>query len=196
MSEMQRNKGIIKRLSTKENLKEVYEKLIADGKHENKWDELNEDGTPRWIDSEDYTIVSGCLFDISGAPDMSDDYDDVNEATRLNETDYQVHAYYYNGGASFNEMLEESIPKADAAYEDKKEEWKDTTGVQIRIVLSKYDDESVKYTYTGSLDGLLSEDDAGCYGYESAQLEAADRVDGDNSRWEDWQVETVEYLAK
>lgn len=121
MSEMQRNKGIVKRVSTKDNLKEVYERLIAEGKHDNKWDDLNEDGTPNWIDGDDYDIVDGCLFDISGAPDERDPSEgDVNEATKLNDTDYQVHALFYNGGASFSEMLEESIPKADKDYEEKK----------------------------------------------------------------------------
>ncbi len=117
MSEMIRNRGIIKRLSTKDNLKEVYEKLIADGKHDNKWDELNEDGTPRWIDSSNYEIVNGSLFDVTGAPDQYDSDDDVNEAVRLNETDYRIHSYYYNGGTHLGEMLEESIPLADEAYD-------------------------------------------------------------------------------
>lgn len=122
MSEMVRNRGIIKRLSTPENIKEVYEKLIADGKHENKWDDLNEDGSPRWIDSDRYEIVNDSLFDVSGAPDEYDSEDDVNEAVRLNDTDYRVHAYYYNGGADLAEMLSSSIPRADDAYENKQPE--------------------------------------------------------------------------
>jgi hypothetical protein len=32
MSEMMRNKGIIRRISTKEDIKEVYDKLVAEGK--------------------------------------------------------------------------------------------------------------------------------------------------------------------
>lgn len=133
MSEMQRNRGTVKRLSTKENLREVYEKLVADGKHDNKWDDLNEDGTPNWIDSDNYTVVDGCLFDISGAPDERDPSEgDVNEATKLNDTDYQVHALFYNGGASFNEMLEESIPKADKEYEQKKSS---TDGMKLYVVV-------------------------------------------------------------
>lgn len=117
MSEMQRNKGIVKRLSSKDNLKEVYEKLIADGNHDGQWDDIKEDGTPNWIDSEKYTIVNGCLFDISNAPDESDeDMGEVNDAERLNETDYKIHAYYYNGGANLAEMLSESIPIADKEY--------------------------------------------------------------------------------
>lgn len=75
-------------------------------------------------------------------------------------------------------------------------DWKDIDNVRIRIVLSKYDDETVKYMYEGRLDDLLDEDDGGMSGYESARLEAADVVDDDNSRWEDWQIETVEYKEK
>lgn len=116
MSDMQRNRGIVKRLSTKENIKEAYQKIIADG-HDSRWDDIEEDGTPRWIDSEYYTIVNDSLFDISGAPSVIDEDDEVNDVERLNDTDYRVHAYYYNGGASFSEMLSHSIPEADANYE-------------------------------------------------------------------------------
>jgi hypothetical protein len=80
--------------------------------------------------------------------------------------------------------------------EAQENEWKPASNVRVRIVLSKYDDETVKYTYENSLEWLLEEDDGGLYGFESAQAEAADEVDGDNSRWEDWQVETVEYKEK
>lgn len=116
MSEMQRNRGVVKRLSTKESLKEVYEQLVAEGKIDGKWTEFREDGSPLYIDSDEYEIVNGCLFDVSGAPDEYDSDEEVNDAVRLNDTDYRIHAYYYNGGANLGEMLEESIPRADAAY--------------------------------------------------------------------------------
>lgn len=72
-------------------------------------------------------------------------------------------------------------------------DWRDAGSVKLRLVLSKYDDETVKYTYIGSLGSLLQDDDGGLYGYESAQAEAAQEVDGDPSEWEEWQVESVEY---
>ena len=118
MSDMQRNRGIVRRISTKENAKEVFDKLVADGEIDPKWCDFDETSV-QYIDSDNYSLVDGAIFDVTGAPrevDPSDD--DVNEAERLNETDYRVHAYFYNGGASFEEMLEESIPKADAAYKE------------------------------------------------------------------------------
>lgn len=115
MSDMQRNAGIIKRISTKENALEVFSKLVKDGIVEEKWCEVDENGV-QYIDHENYAVVGGAIFDISGA-EREDDYEyDFNEAERLNETDYRVHAYFYNGGASFDEMLDESIPKADKEY--------------------------------------------------------------------------------
>ena len=115
MSEMQRNKGIIKRLSTQENAAEVYKSLDID----KEWDEVDEKGVPFFIDDERYEVVNGYIFDVSGAPDERDTNEEVNEAIRLNDTDYRVHAYFYNGGGSFSEMLDESIPEADAEYESK-----------------------------------------------------------------------------
>jgi len=131
MSEMQRNRGIVKRLSTKENAKEVFDKLVADGKIDPKWCEVDERGV-HYIDHEDYAIVNGAIFDVSGAPDESDDYGDVNEAERLNDTDYKIHAYYYNGGANLSEMLDSSIPKADKEYEQKKSS---TDGMKLYVVV-------------------------------------------------------------
>lgn len=115
---MQRNAGIIKRLSTKENAVEVFKKLVEDGIVEEKWCKVDEKDV-RYIDHDDYAVVNGCIFDVSGAKTEHDYEYDFNEAEKLNDTDYRVHAYFYNGGASFDEMLEESIPKADAAYETK-----------------------------------------------------------------------------
>lgn len=116
MSDMQRNKGIVKRLSTKENAKEVFDKLVAEGKFDPKWCDFDETSV-QYIDSDDYVVVNGEIFDITGAPDERDPSEDgVNEAERLNETEYRVHAYFYNGGGSFQEMLEESIPRADKEY--------------------------------------------------------------------------------
>lgn len=113
MSEMQRNQGIIKRLSTPETTAEVYKNLDID----KQWDDVGEDGIPTFIDDDRYDIVNGCIFDVSGAPDDRDGDEEINEAVRLNDTDYRVHAYFYNGGGSFSEMLDESIPKADAEYQ-------------------------------------------------------------------------------
>lgn len=115
---MVRHRGIIKKLSTdKESSLEVYKQLIAEGKIEDKWHELDDDGTPRYLDTDNYTVVGDCIFDITGAPREYDGEDDVNDAERLNETDYRIHSYFYNGGASLAEMLDESIPKADANYQ-------------------------------------------------------------------------------
>jgi hypothetical protein len=117
MSEMVRHRGIIKKLSNdKQSTIDVYKQLVADGKIDPKWDEVSDSGLPEWIESRDYTIVNNCIFDISGAPREYDGEDDVNDAVRLSETEYRIHSYFYNGGASLDEMLEESIPKADAAY--------------------------------------------------------------------------------
>lgn len=127
MSEMVRNRGIVKRLSTKENIAEVYQSLDID----RKWDEVNASGVPTWIENERYDIVDGCIFDVSGAPTEYDTEEEANEAVKLNETDYRVHAYFYNGGASFSEMLEESIPRADAEYNGGKEE-------ELDKILSKH----------------------------------------------------------
>lgn len=112
MSEMMRNQGVIKKLSTPETTKEVYEKLDND----KKWDEVDDNGVPSYIEDDRYEVVLGCIFDVSDAPDTYDNDGEMNDAVKLNDTDYRVHAYYYNGGASFNEMLEESIPVADAEY--------------------------------------------------------------------------------
>lgn len=117
MSDMQRNKGIIKRLSTKETTKEVYNKLIKDGLHDPKWDETDEDGTPVYIDSDKYQLIDGCMFDISDAPRETDGEDYVEEVERLNDTDYKIHLYFYNGGGSMDEILDEAVPKADEEYE-------------------------------------------------------------------------------
>lgn len=115
MSDMQRNAGIVKRLSTKENALEVFQKLVKDGIVEEKWCEVDENGV-HYIDHDNYTVVNGAIFDISGA-EREDDFEyDFNEAEKLNETDYRIHAYFYNGGASLGEMLDESIPKADEEY--------------------------------------------------------------------------------
>lgn len=115
MSEMQRNRGIIKRLSTKENIKEVYEALDND----KEWDEVKKNGVPIYIEDGRYEIVNDCIFDVSGAPDEHDSDEEINEAVKLNDTDYRVHAYYYNGGGNFGEMLEYSIPHADREYAKK-----------------------------------------------------------------------------
>lgn len=191
MSEMQRNKGIIKRLSTKENTKEVFDKLVADDLLDTKWCDFDDEtGIPTYISDDRYELVNGTIFDVSGAPDSTDDYEDINEAERLNDTDYRVHAYFYNGGAGFGEMLDESIPRAD-----KDSEWKSADGVKVRMVLSKHDDSSVKYTYEGDFNWLLRDDDGGFYGYEQAQCDAAEAIDGDHMKYEDWHVESVEYKA-
>ena len=119
MSDMQRNRGIIKRISTKENAKEVFDKLVSDKIVEPKWCDFDENSV-QYIDHEDYVVVDGAIFDVSGAPDERDPSDDdVNEAERLNDTDYRIHAYFYNGGGSLAEMLDKSIPRADAAYIEK-----------------------------------------------------------------------------
>lgn len=120
MSEMQRNRGIVKRLSTSETKQVVFDKLRSDGELDNCDVDLNDDGTLGYFydNNEKYDIINDSIFDVSGAPDESvDDAGEVNEAERLNETDYRVHAYYYNGGADLGEMLSHSIPLADKAYE-------------------------------------------------------------------------------
>lgn len=112
MSEMVRNQGIIKKISTPETTAEVYKNLDND----KKWDEVDENGIPTWIEDDRYEMVRGCIFDVSDTPDTYDSEGDVNEAVKLNDTDYRVHAYYYSGGANFGEMLDESIPRADKEY--------------------------------------------------------------------------------
>lgn len=124
MSEMVRYKGIIKRLSTKENARAVYDSLVKDGKIDGKWTDFDENGVPIWFDSDDYIMHDDCLYDITEAPEERDCSDDgVNDAERLNDTDYKIHAYFYNGGASLSEMLEHSLPEADKKYENKKVFW-------------------------------------------------------------------------
>lgn len=116
---MQINKGIIKRISTPETSAEVFRNLIKNGLTDKQWCEVDYNGVPSYIDSDRYIVIDSCIFDVSGAPNVSDNYDDVNDAERLNDTDYRIHAYYYNGGGSLDEMLEESIPKADKEYKEK-----------------------------------------------------------------------------
>lgn len=116
MSEMMRNQGIIRRISTKDNIKEVYEKLVEEGKITSTWNEFDANGVPTYIEDDDYDIINGCLFDMSGAPAEYDTDDEVEEVTKLNDTDYKIHLYYYNGGTNDSEILEEAIPKADAEY--------------------------------------------------------------------------------
>lgn len=120
MSEMVRHKGIIKRLSNEDNLTEVYKRLVAEGKIEDQIDaDFNEDGTLNYIYNDDYDVINGCLFDTSGAPEEYDADEEVAEAERLNETDYRIHIYYYNGGDS---PIYEAIEEADAKYKEKTEE--------------------------------------------------------------------------
>lgn len=116
---MVRNQGVIKRLSTIETSPQVYKQLIAEG-HEPKFDEVDEHGAPTYMDSDDYTVINGCIYDISGAPNSYDSEGELNEATKISDTEYRIHAYYYNGGADLSEMLDESLPRADKAYENKK----------------------------------------------------------------------------
>lgn len=71
--------------------------------------------------------------------------------------------------------------------------WKDTSGVWIRIMLSKYEDEDITYLYESPLDDLLGDDDGGAYGFEQAMGAAAREVDGDHNRFDEWQVISVEY---
>ena len=161
---MVRHRGIIKKLSNdKSSTIAVYKQLVADGKIDPKWDEVSESGLPEWIDSRDYTIVDNCIFDISGAPQEYDGEDDVNDAERLNETDYKIHSYFYNGGASLNEMLEESIPKADAAFSKSTSnltiefpsdahreafcDWLSNSGEQDHYRQMDYEDKDKKYLY-------------------------------------------------
>jgi hypothetical protein len=61
-----------------------------------------------------------------------DSYEDIEEVTKLNDTDYKIHLYYYtsrnmytligDGGTCDSEILEKAIPKADAEYQDGKTE--------------------------------------------------------------------------
>lgn len=119
MSEMMRNKGTIRRISTQENIKEVYEQLVKEGKITSEFNELSENGVPEYIEDDNYEIINGCIFDMSGAPAEYDSYEDVEEVTKLNDTDYKIHLYYYNGGTNDAEILEEAIPKADLEYAPK-----------------------------------------------------------------------------
>lgn len=133
MSEMMRNKGVIRRISTKENINEVYEGLIDSGKISK--DEYNEydKGVLSYTESDDYDVINGCLFDMSGAPAEYDSDEYVDEVVKLNDTDYRIHLYYYNGGTCDSEILEERIPEADVEY--------DSTDKEDRLeeILDKYD---------------------------------------------------------
>jgi len=113
MSEMERQKGIIKRLSTEDNINEVYQKLVDTGEITDEWTEFYPDGKLAYIDSDKYDIINGCLFDVSEAPSECDSDEEIAEATRLNDTDYQVHVYWYNGGDC---PIDEAIKKADEEY--------------------------------------------------------------------------------
>ncbi len=115
MSEMVRHKGIIKKLSTPETLMEVFEKLVAEGKINREHADI-EDGIVCWIDEDEYDIINGCLFDVSGAPQEYDAYEEVDDADKLNESDYRIHIYYYNGGDS---PIDDAIARADKEYNAK-----------------------------------------------------------------------------
>lgn len=116
MSEMVRQRGVIKKLSNEDNLTEVYNKLVEDGLHDPKRDELNDDGTLQWIDGSEYEVINGCLFDMSDAPEEDDSEDFVEEGKKLNDTDYDVHLYWYNGSDS---PIDDIIKRADEEYERK-----------------------------------------------------------------------------
>lgn len=113
MSEMVRHKGIIKKLSTPENLMEVFDKLVKEGKINRNNADIY-DGKVHWIDEDEYDIINGCIFDMSDAPQEYDADQEVEEAEKLNDTDYRIHIYYYNGSDS---PLEDAIVEADKEYE-------------------------------------------------------------------------------
>ena len=119
MSEMVRHKGIIKKLSTPENFMEVFDKLVDDGKIDRDRADIYE-GEVEWIDEDEYDIINGCLFDVSDAPQEYDADEEVAEVEKLNDTDYRIHIYYYNGGDS---PLDSAIERADKDYNtDKSDE--------------------------------------------------------------------------
>lgn len=113
MSEMVRHRGIIKRLSTPENAMDVFEQLVAKGEINKDRAEIY-DGKVGWIDEDKYDIINGAIFDVSGAPQEYDADQEVEEAEKLNATDYRVHIYYYNGGDS---PIDDAIARADKEYQ-------------------------------------------------------------------------------
>lgn len=118
MSEMVRQRGIIKKLSNQDNLMEVFNKLVAEGKIDKTQADIDGDYIG-WIAEDEYEVINGCLFDVSGAPKKYDDEDYVEEGEKLNDTDYRVHLYWYNGGDS---PIDDIIKRADEEYEVKTQE--------------------------------------------------------------------------
>jgi hypothetical protein len=197
MSEMMRNKGIIRRISTEENIKEVYNKLVSEGKITSEFNEVDDNGVPTYIEDDNYEIINGCLFDMSDAPAEYDSYEDVEEVTKLNDTDYKIHLYYYNGGTNDSEILEEAIPKADAIYNEQ-DKWKNSNSLRIKITVAKYAEDYKTivntYEYITTVGSLCSPDDGGFYGTDQASCEAAEKIDGDHMKFENWETIKIEYM--
>ena len=182
MSEMVRHKGIIKRLSNKDNLTKVYNKLVAEGKIEDQIDaDFNEDGTLNYIYNDDYDVINGCLFDTSGAPEEYDADEEVADAERLNDTDYRIHIYYYNGGDS---PIQEAIDEADKRYaKSDPAKWTNAENTKLRVTYENEETKDIR-TIENNLEWWLSDDDGGSIGYEQGIHEIGREVYNDpESGW-------------
>lgn len=195
MSSMESNRGVVKELYPE--LKTIQEKILKLADEQGvSVDEVVypvEEGDT-YIEFKDYDKYHASgerLFDISDAPGDTDFSDERETLEKISDTEYKVDFLYYNGDTHFGELFDEHLEAADAAY--KQDGWKEAGDVKIRMHLEKWDEPETTYVYENSLKNLLQDDDGGLYGEESAQAEAADKVDDDNSRWEDWHVVKTEY---
>lgn len=125
MSEMQSNKGIIKELYNDiENPEEKIIQLHLDT--EIPFDDLvwvRDDGEVEWdyIEHDDYSLINGRLFDVSGAPDNTDEeYGERDHVQKVGENEYEVDLYYYNGGANMEEFISDYLDKEAEGLVDTK----------------------------------------------------------------------------
>lgn len=113
---MQANKGIIKELYSEiENPEEKIIQLHLDT--EIPFDDLvwiRDNGDVDWgyIEHDDYSLINDRLFDVSGAPDKTDDdYGERDYIQKIGTNEYEVDLYYYNGGGNMEEFVSDYLDK-------------------------------------------------------------------------------------
>lgn len=117
MSEMVKNKGIIKELYP--NIENPEEKIIyLHNDTEIPFDELvgfyNDEPDWDWINHDDYSMILNRLFDVSNVPDSYDDDGERYDVVSLGNGNYEIDLYYYNGGTNMEELIAEHLEKEEA----------------------------------------------------------------------------------
>ena len=116
MSEMMKNKGVIKELYSEiENPEEKIIQLHFDTNI--PFDELvgfyNDEPDWDWVEHDDYSMIIDRLFDVSGAPDSYDDDGERYDVRPIGGNLYEVDLYYYNGGTSMEELIGDYLLKEE-----------------------------------------------------------------------------------